>query len=242
VDRLIAIQQLLTRPARGDPVAPSATPLRPSANFTQAGPASARGVLVWLHGTYDSTASGPPDEPDWVARMADRGLDIWRFDRKRGQDALTSGGEALAGGLAALRTMGYRHIIVAGHSRGAWIALTALAHPGLADAVVALSPAAYGTRPERQAQAMAAWAALWQAAAPAPTRVVLVQLAGDPYDPDPGRRRAIAEAESARAGLHLLSVYLPPAPRGHVGAYEPDFDTLLGAKIAAFADPAATDR
>ena len=139
--------------------------------------------------------------------------------------------------MAALRAGGYRRVIVAGHSRGAWIALSILAHPGLADAVVAISPAAFGTRPERQAEARQAWAAMWQGAERARTRVVLVQLADDPYDPDPAQRRAVAVAESHRAGLPCLSLFHPPAPVGHIGVYDPNFDTRLGARLAAFADP-----
>ena len=238
--RLICMLLLLAVPARGAEL-PVAEPLHPSPNFTQAGPASAKGALVWLHGSYDTdTQHTPPAEPSWIARLAHHGFDIWRFDRTPGRDPLTPGGEALARGLAALRDGGYRQILVAGHSRGAWIALTALAHPGLADAVIALSPAAHGTRPERRAQAMADWTALWQAARPAATRIVLVQLADDPLDPDPPRRRAIAREAATRDGLRLLSVFLPSAPRGHIGAYEPDFDRLLAPQIVAFVDrPAA---
>ena len=111
--------------------------------------------------------------------------------------------------------------------------MTALAHPGLADAIVAVSPAAFGTKPERQAEARAAWTALWRAAWPARTRVVLVQLAGDPYDPDPPWRLAVAR----HAKVRLKSVYLPPEPRGHIGVYEPAVDERLGAEIASFAVP-----
>jgi pimeloyl-ACP methyl ester carboxylesterase len=230
---------LLVWPARAAdlPVAaplPVADPLHVSANFTPTGPAAANGVLVWLHGSPDPAASGPPDEPDWVARMAATGFDIWRFDRQRRQDPLGSGAEILARGVAALRAGGYRQIIVAGHSRGAWIALSVLARPGLADGVVAISPAAFGSRPERQVEAMTAWTAMWQAVGPAKTRVVLVQLADDPYDPDPVSRRDVAVAESRRAGLALLSVFLPDGPRGHIGVYEPSFDAALGARITEF--------
>jgi pimeloyl-ACP methyl ester carboxylesterase len=169
--------------------------------------------------------------------MAARGLDVFQFLRPRGNDPLVGSGEGLARGLASLRAAGYRRIVVAGHSRGAWIALTALAHPGLADSIVAVSVAAHGTRPERQTQARADWQALWASASAAPTRVVLVQLCDDPYDPDPTWRLEVAKASVARAGLRLLSVFLPPVPRGHVGFYESEFDGTLGAAIADFADP-----
>ena len=233
--RLICVLLLVVSTSRAE--VPAAPPLTPLPLFPPAGPALARGALVWLHGTYDKASPGPPDPPELVGRMAGRGLDVFQFLRSRGNDPLIGSGDGLARGLASLRAGGYRRIVVAGHSRGAWIALTALSHPGLADSIVAVSVAAHGTRPERQTQARADWKALWASASPAPTRVVLVQLNDDPYDPDPSWRLDTAKASAARAGLQLLSIFLPPVPRGHVGLYEPEFDETLGAEIADFADP-----
>ena len=125
--------------SRGDETLPDAPPLHPSAAFHPSGPAVARGAVVWLHGGYD-TDLPPPAEPGWIGRLAARGYDIWRFDRTSGRDPLGPGGEALARGLEALKAGGYRHIIVAGHSRGAFIALSALVQVGVVDALAAISP------------------------------------------------------------------------------------------------------
>lgn len=203
-----------------------------AAGFPHAGPGVARGALVWIHGTYGQAETGPPPPPDFVAREAASGLDVWCFNRERRDDPLPRGAELLARGIAALRASGYRRVIVSGHSRGAWIALTALAQPGLADAVVAFSPAAHGTREAMRAAALADWAALWAAAVDSAARVVLVQLAGDPWDPDPAWRLATARD---RLGGNVMAVFLPETPRGHGGVYEPAFDEAFGAEIAAFA-------
>lgn len=210
----------------------------PAPGFPHAGPAAARGALVWVHGTYGREESGPPDPPDFVGRMAASGLDIWCLNRGRGADPLVQGAEALAEGIRRLRAAGYRRVTAAGHSRGAWIALMLLAYPGwadaadtpLADVIVAFSPAAHGTRPERKAQAMADWEGVW-AEARGKTRVVLVQLADDPWDPDPAARLRIARE---RWGARLLTIFQPEAPTGHGGVYEPVFDERFGARIAAF--------
>jgi predicted esterase len=130
-----------------------------------------------------------------------------------------------------LRDEGYRRVLVAGHSRGAWIALSILAHPGLADGVAAFSPAAHGTREAWRARAMADWEALWAASVDHDTPVVLAQMRDDPYDPDPARRLAVARA---RFGGHLLPIFQPNEPTGHGGVYEPAFDDRFGAEIAAF--------
>ena len=213
------------------------SPFTPRPLFAQAGPHAARGAVVWVPGTYGRDQPGRPDPPDLVGRFAGRGLDVFQFLRPRGNDPLAGGAETLAGGLTELRARGYRWIVVAEHSRGAWIALTAMARRGSADAIVVVSVGAHGTHPERQAQAREDWAALWGSPRPGPTRVVLVQLSDDPYDTDPRWRLDLATAQAARAGLSLLPIFQPPEPRGHVGVYEPAFDEHLGPAIADFADP-----
>jgi pimeloyl-ACP methyl ester carboxylesterase len=202
-----------------------------ASGFDYSGPEVAKGALVWIHGTYGKDAAGPPAPPDFVGREARTGMDVWCLNRDRTDDPLDGGAEALVRGIQTLRHDGYRRVVVAGHSRGAWIALTVLAHPGLVNAVVAFSPAAHGTREERKPQAMADWTALWSAAVNDGTRVVLVQLADDPWDPDPARRLAIAHD---RFGANLLSIFMPAEPKGHAGVYEPAFDERFGAEIEAF--------
>lgn len=233
--RLTLCMLLLALPARAGDL-PTADPLIPSPAFTLVGPAVARGALVWLHGAHDSRTGPPPPEPPLIRRMANHALDVWRFDRPGGRDGLAAGAEGLARGLEALRRLGYQWIVVSGFSRGAWIALTAAQHKGLADAIVALSPAAHGTRAERWEQAMAEWTALWQSVETSATRVVLVQLAEDPYDRDPARRLSVVDAARARAGFSLLSLFKPDRPSGHTGSLDPEFDPLYGAEIAAFVD------
>jgi pimeloyl-ACP methyl ester carboxylesterase len=214
------------------PVFASDIPFDHVPGFDIKGPAIASGALVWVPGTYGKDQTGPPPPPDFVGREAAMEMDIWEFNRDRGDDPLDRGAEILAHGIRDLREGGYRHVIAAGHSRGAWIALTVLAHPGLVDAVVAFSPAAHGTRDERKAQAMADWIALWEAAINNGTRVVLVQFADDPYDPNPGRRLAVA---CDRFGSDLLPIFRPAEPRGHIGVYEPAFDQQFGALVTQFA-------
>jgi pimeloyl-ACP methyl ester carboxylesterase len=199
--------------------------------FKFAGPAMARGALIWIHGTYGRDQTGPPPPPDFVGREAATGLDVWCFNRDRGDDPLARGAEALTHGVTLLRGMGYTRVIISGHSRGAWIALSILAHPGLADAVVAFDPAAHGRSEDRKVQAIADWSALWARAVSDVTRVVLVQLADDPWDPDPARRLLIARKQ---LGRRLLSIFQPDAPTGHAGVYEPAFDQQFGARIETF--------
>lgn len=213
---------------------PAAPPLHPSAAFTPAGPAQARGALVWLHGAYD-TDSPPPAEPPVLRRFAAQGWDIWRFDRTTGRDPIGPGGEQLSAGLRALHAAGYGHVLVAGHSRGAFIALYALRDPELADRYLLFSPAAHGSRPSRHAQAIGDFSALLDAAAPAPrTRLAIVQFADDPLDPDPALRLSLLRDMARRTGIRLHSLFQPPDPRGHDGVYDGDFDRLFGRDLSDF--------
>lgn len=230
--RLILALLLLACPALAATL-PDAPPLTPAAQFTPRTPARAAGALVWLHGAYD-TDQPPPALPEFVTRLARRGWDVWRFDRTTGRDPLQEGGEALARGLAALRQGGYRRIAVAGHSRGAWIALTVLAHPGLADTVAAFSPAAHGSRPAQHARAMADWRALMAAARPGHAHVLIATWRDDPLDPDPDARLAIARTDLAPDGLTLDVLDRPTSPLGHMGVYEPAFDQRWGNCTARF--------
>jgi pimeloyl-ACP methyl ester carboxylesterase len=212
---------------------PEAPPLHPSAAFTPAGPQSARGALVWLAGSYDTDTEPVPPEQPWVARVAGRGYDIWRFDRTPGRDPLIPGGEALIAGLERLHDAGYRHVVVAGHSRGAFIALAALAHPDLVEAVAVIDPAAHGPRPERTARALADFGDRLDAAR-GPMRFAFVQLRDDPFALGPDARVALVHKAAERAGLSLLLIDRPPEPAGHVGGFEPAFDALFGECLARF--------
>ena len=212
---------------------PEAPPLHPSGGFTPAGPQSARGAVVWLAGSYDTDTEPMPPEQPWVARLAARGYDIWRFDRTPGRDPLKPGGEALIAGLQRLHEAGYRHVIVAGHSRGAFIALAALAHPDLAEAVAVIDPAAHGPRPERTAQSLADLGDRLDAAR-GPMRFAFVQLRNDPFALDADARAGMVGKAAERAGLSLLLIDRPPGPEGHLGGFDAAFDALFGECLVRF--------
>ena len=201
------------------------------------GPGAARGAVVWLHGSYDPASEARPDDPAWLGAVRGRGYDVWHYNRAVRPDPLADGAAGLIEGLTALRRAGYRRVVVAGFSRGAFIGLAALARPDLADAVLAVSPAAHGRRVERRGEALAAFAERMTAGLA--VRLGLVILRDDAWDPGPAQRAAMAQGSAAgRAGL-LLLVDRPEGLSDHMGSFTPEFAARFGACLAAFADAAA---
>lgn len=232
--RLGLILLLLATPT----LAQMAGPLRPDPALTPRGPAAAEGALVWLHPHY--TEGPPPAAPLWTARLTEAGWDLWRLDRRPGADPLLPGAEALAAGTAALRAQGYRRILVTGESRGSFIALVALRHPGLADGMLIAAPAAHGTRPERRPQALADYAAALEAAVPsAAPRLALALFRDDAWDPDPEARAALFRSAVTRLGATGLLIDRPAAPQGHGGVQDPAFDARFGDCVVRFLTGAA---
>ncbi len=214
----------------------SASAVTPDASVPQRGPGDAVGALVWLHPSYGG--DHPPPAPPWTARLVAAGWDVWRLDRTGPGDPLDAGAQRLAAGSAALRARGYRRVLLVGDSRGAFIALRALASPGVADAVVLTAPAAHGRSAARRPQALADFAAAMDAAAMGgAARMALVLFADDAWDPDPVARAGMFRTGTARMGVAGLLVDRPSAPRGHEAAASPDFDALFGPCLAAFIDP-----
>jgi len=219
--------------------------LRPDLGHPPRGTTSA---LLWLHPHF--TEGAPPDPPPFANRLVKAGWDLWRLDREddvaAGDDAAAPvpriGLDPLGGGIIALRDAcvtlrgsGYTRIAILGESRGAFIALAALRLALQADSLLAIAPAAHGTRPERRPQALADFQAALGACAPGTMRRLgLVLFADDPYDPSPGARAAAFTAAAAACHTTALVIDRPPAPTGHGGAHEPAFDQLFGARLAAF--------
>jgi hypothetical protein len=205
--------------------------LRAAPEAVMRGPGRAAGALIWAHAHY--TEGPPPSLPPFAGRLAE--YDLWRLDRVGSRDPLDAGAAALAEGCGRLRAEGYRQVAILGESRGAFIALAALATPRLADAMLLLAPAAHGMSPARRPEALAAFRAALDAMAPdALRRGGLALFRDDPYDPDPEARAAAFREAMQRRAVQALVIDRPDAPTGHGAARDPAFDARFGACLAAF--------
>jgi hypothetical protein len=211
--------------------------LSTDSRFLWHGPRAARGAYIWAHGRaaggQDSRGSQPQPH---VRAFNNAGYDVLRFDRAPATDETDAAAEWLRGAIRRLRAEGYARIVVGGQSRGAWNALQALEEPGLADAVIAVAPAAHG------ATGSAAWA--WalddlrqvvKAARSPQARVAVANFAGDEFDPDAEGRAQIFRSLASRVGA-LLFLDRPEGMEGHGAGADARFTQRYGACLLEFAE------
>src|SRR5207245_473351 len=109
------------------------------------GPEHAAGVVVWNHGRSLSVEDSQSSAPPYLRVLRDSGWDVLRFDRVRDGDTLTDSARRLVEHVVQLKRKGYRRIVLAGQSFGAFLALMAADASDDVDAVVATAPAAFGS-------------------------------------------------------------------------------------------------
>jgi pimeloyl-ACP methyl ester carboxylesterase len=133
----LGLMTLISRPT-------AATGLDPAFNRALIGPQRAMGVVVWSHGRSLDAEDSKSPTPPYLRVLRDSGWDVLRFDRLRDGDTLSGSTARLVGITAQLKHQGYRRIVLAGQSFGAFLALMTAADSSDVDAVVATAPAAFG--------------------------------------------------------------------------------------------------
>jgi pimeloyl-ACP methyl ester carboxylesterase len=118
--------------------------LDPAFNETLSGPDHAIGAVVWNHGRSINTEDSGSPSPPYLRALRDAGWDVLRFNRPRDGDTLTASTRRLVELVAQLKRKGYRRIVLAGQSFGAFLALMAADSSEDVDAIVATAPAAFG--------------------------------------------------------------------------------------------------
>lgn len=209
----------------------------PDARFVWHGPQAAAGLVVWAHGkgSRDFDERSTPTPP-YVRAFNDAGWDIVRFERgPMGDDVVRASGW-LHDGLRRLRAMGWRRVIAAGQSRGAWNDLQLLDAPGLADVIIAVSPAAHGFGANQVAGAQIEdLRGMLDDIPRQNTRVAFVQFDNDLFIGDADSRRRVMERLVAPKVGALLLIDRPPGFSGHHAGGSGTFAEAYGACLLAFA-------
>ncbi|MBR0657437.1 alpha/beta hydrolase family protein [Plastoroseomonas arctica] len=211
-------------------------PFRASPFHWRHGPERAAGVLLWSHGYggRDVDSRNSP-APGFVSLLNDAGWDVYRFDRSPLEDDLASSLPRLLREAPLLRGAGYRRVVLAGQSRGAWQSLLlAGAMPESVDAVVATAPAAHGAQGTGQGAAVDDFRRALAGFPDARPRLAVALFDDDPFDPDVAARTALVEALAARRTGPTLLIRPGAAIRGHGGASEVGFTQAYGACLLTF--------
>jgi hypothetical protein len=172
-----------------------------------------------------------------VRQFSNDGWDVYRFDRDPRYDRLDWATRKLSEGVRLLRAAGYRRVIAAGQSRGAWHSLEALREDGLLDGVIAAAPARHGTWDRSSTVGVSGlddYRTLIRRIAGAHVPVALFVFTNDPYDPDPATRAAYAREQLGAGGTPLLMIDRPSGLTGHSGANGAVFNRRFGACVLGF--------
>lgn len=221
--------------------APTALPtigrLRPESFWANRGPRAAAGLIVWSHGYARGTDSEFHAPQGEVTYFTLQGYDLYRFDRKVILDWRRDAAD-LADAVREARAMGYRHVVLAGQSAGAWVSLAAAARSAPVDGVISVSAAHHGEVKDMRDPGFARseWQKLVDGLRHGP-RFVLVQFANDPFDV--GGRMKIAAAAFVESGVQALIIDHPHGFEGHHAGAEAAFPQKFGACIDAFIETGA---
>lgn len=119
--------------------------LDPAFSGPTVGAADAKGVVIWSHGRSINAEDSQSPTPAYLQALRDDGWDVMRFDRLSRGDTLTDSTKRLVEYAAALKHKGYKQVMLAGQSFGAFLSLMAADASTDVDAVLATAPAAYGS-------------------------------------------------------------------------------------------------
>jgi dienelactone hydrolase len=153
----------------------------------------------------------------------------------RSSDTLSASARALADEVHKLKQQGYREVVLAGQSFGAFLSLMAADASDEVDAVVATAPAAYGSFSEFyeswRSNATKLYPLIERVRR---ARVILFYFHGDDFDPG-GRGDRSRDILAAR-GLPFVVVDQPPQLTTHWAAATPQFARLFGSCLLGFLD------
>ena len=200
-----------------------------------AGPDKAIGAVIWNHGRSINTEDFDLPTPPYLRVLRDAGWDVLRFNRLRDGDTLTASTRRLVELVGQLKRKGYRRVVLAGQSFGAFLALMAADSSEDVDAVVATAPAAFGNFDEFydswRLNATRLYPLLERIKR---TRVMLFYFHGDDFDP--GGRGEHSRAILAGRQIGYSVIDQPAFLAGHWASSTGLFLRRFGGCIRDFLD------
>src|SRR5437763_1215769 len=188
--------------------------LDPAFDGPALGPAKAKGVIVWSHGRSINSEDSESPTPAYLTALREDGWDVMRFDRLSHGDTLNDSTKRLVDYTTQLKHDGYKQVVLAGQSFGAFLSLMAADSSHEVDAVIATAPAAYGSFDDFydswRLNATKLYPLLEQVKR---ARVMVFYFHGDDFDP--GGRGERSRAILSQRGLGYSIVDQPAYLNGH---------------------------
>lgn len=201
---------------------------------TLRGPTRAEGVVIWSHGRSVDVEDSLAPTPEYIAEMRRAGWDTFRLNRLRAGDTLPASGAALASYAEQFRASGYRRVVLAGQSFGAFISLIAAGRSDAVDAVIGTAPAAYGNFEDSYETFRLNATRLYELLDNVRrARVALVFFHGDEFDPGGRGERAVEIL--ARRDLPYLVIDQPARLVSHWAASSHAFTIRFADCLTSFA-------
>jgi hypothetical protein len=203
----------------------------------------ALGAVIWSHGRSSQVECDRAPTPDYIEAFRNGGWDIFRLNRPSGTDTMPTSSAALTSAANSLKQQGYRRVVLAGQSFGAFLSLTAAGGSDAVDAVIGTAPAAYGSaysNPMGYGRNATGLYDLLGSVRRA--RVALFFFDGDIFDP--GGRAVVADQILSARGLPHLVIDRPEGLSTHWAGASAAFAAQYAACLLVFAGgetPAVAD-
>ena len=209
--------------------------LDPAFSEPARGPQQTKGVVVWSHGRSINSEDSQSPTPIYLKTLREDGWDVLRFNRLARVDSLGDSTKRLLDHVAELKQRGYKRVILAGQSFGAFLSLMAADATPDVDGVIATAPAAFGSFDDFydswRLNASRLYPLLQQVKK---ARVMVFYFHGDDFDP--GGRGDRSRAILAGRGLGYAVVDQPSYLTGHWASSTGLFLRRFGSCIRDFAN------
>jgi hypothetical protein len=214
------------------------------------GPEEAKGIIYFVRGWAPKRLPSHVPGPYVLKTFSEGGWDVISASEPHGfpglaTDAVGRAAAFMRRRVSEFKKQGYKRVILAGHSWGAWGALLAAQGSDFAaDALLLSAPNTFGKRISSITGGPNPYFGLTlsefaDVIAKVRTPTVLILPDDDPYIADPGKLGTVAEKHFARADVAHFVLAKPPAFSGHFAAWLPVFDYAYGRCIEAFIESPA---
>jgi dienelactone hydrolase len=197
------------------------------------GPEVAKGAVLWNHGVNFllGTEGYKAPLPAYLLLFREAGWDVFRLLRSRMSEEPRGSSAEIAKTAEQLKQQGYRSIVLAGQSGGAWLSLMAASRNDDIHAVIADAPAWYGT--DHPTYLQNGFILMDHIDDIRRGRIMIGYFHGDPYDP--GGRGAKSEELLAQHGVPHLILDRPAGFSGHFSGNTGRYARRFGACLLAVA-------